>query len=65
MNPAGMTGLYGNVRCECAEAMTNITPTGDNRIHSAEDHSKAIADAEELENADLPQDEEDRLESHS
>ena len=45
--------------------MTNITPTGDNRIHSAEDHSKAIADAEELESADLPQDEEDRLESHS
>ena len=45
--------------------MTDITPTGDNRIHSAEDHSKAIADAKKLEDADLPQDEEDRLESYS
>ena len=60
-----MTGLYGTVGVECAGRMTNITPTGDNRIHSAEDNSKAIADAEKLENADLPQDEEDRLESHS
>jgi hypothetical protein len=60
-----MTGLYGIARVECAGVMTNVTPTGDNRIHSAEDNSKAIADAEELENADLPQDEEDRLDSHS
>ena len=45
--------------------MTDITPTGDNRIHSAEEHSKDIADAKELEDADLPQDEEDRLKNYS
>ncbi|MBC7591521.1 MAG: hypothetical protein H7226_10830 [Salinibacterium sp.] len=45
--------------------MTNITPPADDRIHSAKDNEKAIADAQALEEADLPQDEQDRLESHS
>lgn len=45
--------------------MTNTTPSGDNRIHSADEHDKAIADEKKLEQADLPQDEEDRLDSHS
>ena len=45
--------------------MTNITPPADDRIHSAKDNEKAIADHEALEKADLPQDEEDRLKNHS
>ena len=45
--------------------MTNITPPADDRIHSAKDNEKTIADDEALEKADLPQDEEDRLKSHS
>ena len=45
--------------------MTNITPAADDRIHSAADNQKAIDDLEKLENADLPQDERDRLDGHS
>ena len=45
--------------------MTNITPPADDRIHSATENQKAIDDLEKLENADLSQDEQDRLDSHS
>jgi hypothetical protein len=45
--------------------MTNITPAADDRIHSVAENQMAIDDLEMLQNADLPQDERDRLNGHS